>query len=310
MKVIRPIQITDAKLTSSSIPEDDYPEWDSGTTYDRGDYVIVLASHTVYRSLTDSNLNNDPDLEIVALADPFIDDPDPVNWQIIGATNRYRMFDGKPSVQATDTTEIVVTLEPEGFEAIFTGLAMLNVQAGTVNVKVGDGSEYDETFLMQDNSVVVDAWTYFFTEIEQLRNVVITDLPPLGEPVTVTVSGGSLKVGQLVIGPVRQFGFVEIGNTGFSGLDFSSVQNDQFGNLTTVQRAATNLHRFDVILNSNQLLGFDSWMRGMRGGQSAVWVGDDDRTKNATAYGFYRNYQSIYQTGEESLISIEIQGVV
>ena len=114
MKVIPPLDVTDAMLTSIDIPENDYPEWADATAYVRGDYVISTTTHTVYHCLVDhtSDPSKNPDTETAALADPLIDDPDPVHWQVIGATNRWKLFDKKPSVQATQNGGFEVTLTP------------------------------------------------------------------------------------------------------------------------------------------------------------------------------------------------------
>lgn len=85
MDFIKPIKITDNELISSTIPETDYVEWASGTTYSAGTRVIVTAQgiHKVYESLVGSNLGNYPPTDITS------------KWLEIGATNRWKAFDGK-----------------------------------------------------------------------------------------------------------------------------------------------------------------------------------------------------------------------
>ena len=312
MKIIVPVDVTDAVLTSSNIPETDYAAWSAATTYARGDFVISTATHTVYRSLTDGNLNKDPDAEQVALADPLIDDPSPINWQVISATNRWKMFDKKPSIQSTRADSIVVTLEPGTFTS---GLAGFNIDAASVNVVVVSGGVevYDRTIEMIDDTVVVDWYSYFFTPITALTEFVLTDLPPYGDAeVTVTIekAGGAVKCGQIVLGAIRQAGDTGVENSGFSGLDFSFVEQDDFGDLTTVRRAATRLSQFDVFMDNSTLLGFDALMRELRGGTAAVWIGDEDQRKAAINYGFYRDYRLVYKTSQYSVMSLQIQGIV
>ncbi|MEX1367448.1 MAG: hypothetical protein AB1Z98_30250, partial [Nannocystaceae bacterium] len=107
--------MTDAILTSSNVPETDYAEWSNLTDYTAGDYVISVDTHTVYRCLVTHTVGvegaQDPDAEQVALADPLIADPSPIYWQVISATNRWKAFDGKPSVLTTqaDSVEYVFT---------------------------------------------------------------------------------------------------------------------------------------------------------------------------------------------------------
>lgn len=314
MIVIIPNDVTDSTLVTSTILENDHAVWSALTSYARGDYAISLVTHTVYRSLTGDNLANDPDLEQAALADPLIDNPDPVNWQIIGATNRWRMFDKKPSVVASDADQIEVTIAPGRFIG---GLAGFEISAASVNVTVtsvaAGGEVMNRTIMMQDDTPVVDWYGYYFTQITPLTEFVVTDIPPYADAIiTVTIDnlGGIAHCGQLVLGEVRQIGITQIGQTGFKGFDFSFIQQDEFGDLTTVKRAATRISPFEVFMDNSRLLGFDRLMRELHGGVAAVWIGDKDNRKAAINYGFYRDYSATYVTPKYSIMSLQIQGIV
>jgi hypothetical protein len=440
MKILKPTTITDAKLVSSTIAEDDYAEWSDATTYDQGDFVISVATHTIYRSLTASNLDNDPDLEQVALADPLIADPDPINWQVIGATDRWKLFDSKPSQTATEADNITVAMWPGEFVQ---GVSLFNVSAASVSVSmtsgenlltngtfdsdtsgwtagqggtlavasnrleitnggggqsglayasfpteigtkyairidnfdgtsgtniirvgnaigatgflnltnVADGTTtsvefeatatetfitiytgsitagqtalfdniyawevvYENTIDMQDNSVVIDWFSYFFAPVVELSEVVLTDLPQFANAqITVSIDrpGGNVTVGQVMVGQVWDIGVTTTDGTAIAGLDFSYVQNDEFGNLTTVRREATRLASFSVFVPAETLLAFDTRMRSLRGGVPAVFIGDEDTRKAAINYGILRDYRAAYQTNLYSIVSIETQGVV
>lgn len=597
MRIIVPQDVTEQVLISSNVLENEYPSWLFSSTYARGDFVISRITHTVYRSLTDSNSGHNPDLEQVALADPLIDDPSPINWQVISATNKWALFDKKPSVQTGNADQIRVVLEPQrivggiaGFgidantvtvnvqspsveqrnildetdtlatqsvdvEAVphflsfygtgtvtlsgastagplvgagdtdrvslaFTPSAgsltltvsgdvidaqlergeLTNYQAvgnqfrrnildntqdltaaawtksnvtivpnaalapdgtmtadrivpdglvttkfisrvvsgipadtdvtvtfygrpefytylsfrahvsqgwasdydaicncsgegeitniatiaqqpvpvivqdrdgwyrvtwtirtdgtasdrtfqifvannsggythfgnnvdgillGGVQVEIGQGSSYqrvddvpgqfwdktvfDRVVPMQDESGVGSWYAYYFAPIELLTEFVITDLPPYGDAqieVAISSPDQTARCGQLVIGSLRDVGITRPENTGFTGLDFSFVEQDDFGNLTTVRRAATRLSQFEILMSNSTLLGFDKLMRDLRGGVAAVWIGDGDARKAAINYGFYRDYRAVYQTNEYSLMSLQIQGIV
>lgn len=312
MKVIRPINVTDAILTSSTIAEDDYAEWSDLTTYAQGDFAISTTTHRVYRSLTADNLDNDPDAEQAALADPLVTDPDPINWQVIGATDRWKLFDSKPSQKATEADNITVVLTPAQFVQ---GFAAFGVSANTITVtmEVDSVEVYNRTVQMQDESGVTNWFEYWTTPISDLSEVVLLDLPQFANAV-ITVSidrlGGNVSVGQVILGQVWDFGTTLFDGTQISGLDFSVVQNDEFGNLTTVQREATRLATFDVHVNAFELLSFDARMRSLRGGVPAVFVGEEDARLAALLYGIVRDYRAVYRSREWSLITIECQGVI
>ena len=50
MQFITPVQITDAMLVASSIPEADYAAWNAATSYAEGDRVIRASTHRVSRA--------------------------------------------------------------------------------------------------------------------------------------------------------------------------------------------------------------------------------------------------------------------
>lgn len=312
MRVISPLEVTDLTLTSVSVPEDDHAEWAAGTTYVRGDFVISVLTHTVYRSLLSSNIGNDPDLEQAALADPLVDDPPTTYWQVMGATSRWRLFDKKPSQPCTALDSIVVEIEPGRYVG---GIAGFNVSADSVHIEVFDGGDvfFERTILMQDESAVVDWTTYFTSPFINLPEFVLTDLPLQGSPrirITFSDPGNIVSVGQLIIGEIWNFGITRIAGSGFAGLDFSYVETDEFGDLTTVQREATRISDFTVVVENYNLFTTLQRLLTLRGGGAAVWIGGSEARFAAISYGFARDYSSVYQTTDHSVLSIEVQGIV
>jgi len=312
MKIVKPQPVTDATLISSTIAEDDYAVWSDATTYAAGDYVISTDTHTIYRSLTADNLDNDPDLEQLAIADPLIPDPAIINWQVISATERWKLFDSKPTQQASEADNITVVVAPGVYIGAVGGFG-ISAQSVTVTMDDGGTEVYTKTLPLQDETSVIDWFTYFFTPILELSEFVFTDLPPYADAeVTVSIdrAGGIVKAGQVVMGPIWETGLTFADGSGFSGLDFSTVEADIFGNLTRVTREATRLSNFQVFLDATQLLSFDSRMRSLRGGVAVVWIGSDDNRKAAISYGILRDYRVSYQTPDYSVIQLETQGLV
>ncbi|MDD4390198.1 MAG: hypothetical protein PHW03_05280 [Eubacteriales bacterium] len=78
MKIIKPITITEAMLTSTDVPENDYTAYNAGTTYTKGDRCI--SGHKIYESLPLS------DIELLTLdvapAIPWLPD-----WTLTGQTS-------------------------------------------------------------------------------------------------------------------------------------------------------------------------------------------------------------------------------
>ncbi|MGB1389503.1 MAG: hypothetical protein ACPG61_11515 [Paracoccaceae bacterium] len=310
MNILVPFAVTDATLFSINVPEDDHAVWSGVTTYARGDYAISLATHTVYRSLQDGNLNNDPDLEAAALADPLIDNPDPVQWQIMGATNRWRMFDSKPSQKATQAGSIEFEVRPGVFIG---GIAGFGISADDVRVRAYSDADliYDHTVEMRDETAVLDWLSYFISPYSPLAEFVLTDLPLLGSPrIVVTLSGAVVEAGQIVLGQSHRIGTSLQEGAGFAGLDFSYVQTDEFGNLTTVQREATKISDFSVSVRRENLFAIARVFNRLRGGIPAVWIASDNDRLAAVNYGYYRGWRTVYVGADHAEISIEVQGIV
>ncbi|MCF7725784.1 hypothetical protein [Sulfitobacter sp. M22] len=310
MKIILPVPVSDLTLTASNVPEDDHAVWSALTTYERGDYAISLVTHTVYRSLLGDNTGNNPDLEAAALADPLVDNPDPVYWQIIGATNRWRIFDSKPSQPAVQAGSIEFEVRPGVFIG---GIAGYGIVADTVRVRVYADPEliYDRTVEMNDESAVTDWLAYFVEPFRPLEEFVLTDLPVLGTPrIVVTLTGAQVAVGQIVQGYISELGITPQDGIAASGLDFSFVQTDDFGNLETMKREATRLMDFDVVVKRDSVAGVTRILKGLRGGTPAVWIASETIAFAATNYGFYRGYRTLYTGADHAIISIEIQGIV
>ena len=179
MRVIKSVVTTDTILTSSNIPEDEYPAWVSGTSYTALDKVIY--EHKIYERIVTGVGTTPPDL-------------DQANWLDSGYTNRYRMFDNIISSVSSRTGGIEFTLTPN---QVINGIALLNVNASTVRVVMNDpieGVVYDRTKELRSSSNVIDYYSYFFAPLINLGDLdtaIFLDLP--NKPtatITVYVSSG------------------------------------------------------------------------------------------------------------------------
>ena len=133
MKLIRPIAITDAMLTSSTVPETDYAAWSGGTAYTVGNRVILVSTHKVYECLV-GNTGFSPDVNLTGLTP---------KWLQISATNKWMMFDSGWGSQTSIATPLTIVLTPS---TIFNALALMNVAATSVTVNMtvlGVRSDYE-----------------------------------------------------------------------------------------------------------------------------------------------------------------------
>ena len=226
MIIVRPADVppnettaTGAVLTASNVPETDAgeAEWVSGTTYDVGDIVSVLGdTQRRYESLIDYNQGNDP-----------VDD-DGTNWLDLGATNRWRMFDGGTGTLTRQAESIEVTIKPSN---LVNAIAFFNVSASQIRVTATpqNSSEvgYDQTYDLIIGLEESNWWSYFFgsvqSTIDPVRDLVLLNLPQYINPtITVTISRGDIyttdpdaqpSIGQLVVGRQQNFGATLYGSS-------------------------------------------------------------------------------------------------
>lgn len=300
MKIIQPITVTDAVLTSSNVPENDFAEWASGTTYAEGDKVIVLSNHRIYESLVGGNVGNDPTTD------------DGTNWLDIGATNRWRSFDKTVTYQTTNTTSVEYEFDPQ---SLTNSIAFFNLDAKDIQVTMTDptdGVVYDETILLVDNGVVGNWWGYFFEPIIRKTEVVLFDLPSYIQA-TLDVSinaetGDTAKVGQIVFGNEKTLGLTAYG-TSIGIQDYSTKDTDAFGNVVVTERRFAQLVDYDIKLATSAVRDVQKTLASYRA-TPLVYSGTDDGTYGDLVYGYYRSFGINISSPSFSDATIEVEGLV
>ena len=301
MDIIKPITVTDSVLTSTNIAENDYAEWNSGTTYAIGDKVISVTTHRIYESVTVSNLNNDPTTD------------DGTNWLNIGATNRWKAFDQYISDPVSNTTSIQYTLTPPN-GSIPSAVALLNLKGISANVTVTDsvdGEVYNTNIDLLDNRNIVDWYTYFFEEQVQREEALFLDIPPyIGAVVSVTVQeevGQTAELGQLIFGFLSDIGFTVYG-TSIGIEDYSIKDRDAFGNAIIVQRNFSQTVDFDVQFETQNARKIQKTLAALRA-TPVVYLGSTDVSYGTLVYGFYRRFDITLETPSYAFASIEVEGL-
>ena len=305
MQAIEPLTITDSLLVSSNIAENDYSEWSSVTTYNLGDRVIVLSTHKVYESASNSNLNNDPTTDTTG-----------TNWFEVSATNRWKAFDRKISEPATnaDTIQYVISSGSTIVNSIaFFGLSAVSLQI-IVTATVGgvpDTEVYNTTYALLDNSNIVDWYTYFFEPVAvRTEELLVVDLPAYtNAEITINIndSGDTVSVGQIVLGSL-----ITLGRTGYGSTigieDYSRKDRDAFGNPIIIERAFAQKANYEVAIptvNARRVQKFLSDYRAT----PIVWIGNQDFSYGLIVYGFYTQFSINLSTYSTSYATIEVEGL-
>ena len=299
MKLIRPVTITTAVLTSSNVPETDYAAWSGATAYTVGTRVILVSTHKIYECLV-ANTNFSPDVNLTGLTP---------KWLQIGATNRWKTFDDGWGSQTTIATPLTFTLTPA---TIVNSLALLNVAATsiTVNMTSSGVNVYSNTSVMFGAEEIIDWYGYFFEAITYKSDLVLTDLPPYSNGViTISVinTGSTSKCGNCVIGSFYDIGYTQYGAS--AGIvDYSVKTTDTFGNTTVVKRSYAKRMSSNLMIN-NLIVDDVVNLLGSYRSTPLVWVGAESNYTSLIVYGFYKDFDVNIAYPDFSSCNLTIEGL-
>lgn len=298
MRVIKSVVTTDTILTSSNIPEDEYPTWVSGTSYTALDKVIY--EHKIYERIVTGAGTTPPDL-------------DQVNWLDSGYTNRYRMFDNIISSVSSRTGGIEFTLTPN---QIVNGIALLNVNASTVRVVMTDpvdGVVYDRTKELRSSSNVIDYFSYFFAPLVNLGDLdtaIFLDLPnrPTAT-ITVYISSGTalVEVGEVVYGVQTVVGRTNYG-TAIGIKSYSRKEVDEFGKVTVIKRKNSKYADYDVDIDNVNLASVQRLFADIDS-VPCVFIGNPEM-EELIVYGFYSDFKATISFPTVSKCTLRVEGLV
>jgi hypothetical protein len=220
------------------------------------------------------------------------------------------MFNGSIQSQTSraDSIDVSLASSTERLDSV----ALFNVDCATVRVTVTDATDglvYDQTVNMVSDSGITDWYAYFFEPIIRIADYVFTELPPyLGATVRALLSdsGGTAKCGACVLGLSRAIGGTQYGaSTGIQ--DYSIKQADDFGNYTILERAYNKRAVFQVIVENSLIDALQTLLAGYRA-TPVVYVGSD-LYASTMVYGFYKDFSTVIAYPNESILSIELEGL-
>lgn len=299
MKVIRPIQITPAKILSSSATEI-YPTWSSTTTYALGAKVVY--SDKIYESLIASNLNKQPDTNATS-------------WLDVGPSNKTAMFDLQVNTQTVTTSSLTVVFQPG---SIFNAVSFLNVIGENVTITVRDSPSgsvvYTESVSLDSSSIrVFDWYTYFFEDFDFRTEILFQNIPPYPNgvvEVTVTTNTAStVAIGSTSVGTIVDLGHTQYGlNYGIR--DYSVKETDEFGNTKFVQRAFSKRMSPNLMVENTRLNYIGKVLENLRATPTVYIAADDPIYSGTIIFGFIKDWNIEISYPNHSMISIEVDGLI
>jgi len=205
VKAFIPIEITDARFISSTIPEPaaGEPVWVPGTYAEFAQVSVITAdSHLVYESLESGNTDNPSTLPRT-------------KWILKSYTNRYRMFEWNNGLPSTGNSPLTTAIRPG---SRINAIALLGVSARTATLEVQDGVGGPVVFSLDQDLLARHAITPYEIAFAPwiYDNVVTTfDIPPVSDPVvtmTLTDPSGTCDIGRFAVGMAADIGAVDWGS--------------------------------------------------------------------------------------------------
>lgn len=282
-RLIRPVAVLDANLTSTTVPEATVAAYAGGTTYALGVRAGETTGtvQTVYESLQNSNTGHTPassptwwkKLGVVyvpyaggstyALGDIVSSigadvhelyksqvasntgNPltDTTKWLKLGSTNSRAMFDDTYDSQTTNADSIVTVLT---MGTVSNTLFLGNVDASSVTVEQSV-SGFNRTINLNSHPVR-DYWSYYYEDLVRIQDLVLTDIPPYpGSTITITINnpGYTAKCGIALIGKGIAIGTTQQDmSAGYQS--FSGTTTDGFGYTTFANRGGIKILDLEV----------------------------------------------------------------
>lgn len=315
MKVIPPLAIVDAMVTSSSVVETAPAAYNAGATYAAGDTASVAGAAgllTVYRSLQAGNTGHAPgsspdwwtsigetyqaysgaatyaagDRVLSAAAHLVYESlvagntgnalTDATKWLRLGPSNAWAMFDLLRNTASVQPGSLSVQITPG--ERV-NSIALLGMVANAATITVTSGGVEVYSHVEDLNTREVASWyEYFFAEFSTQPSLVLFDLPPYTDAVidlALTATSGNVELGALVVGSYVDIGQVQA-QAESDVLNFSTVTRDFDGGVSAMVQRRNVPKSVQSIWLPKSRVNRVRRLRDALNGSPGVWAALDD----------------------------------
>ena len=282
--VTRAADVNTATLYSSAPePAATETEWSAATAYTVGQRCILVATHKQYECLV-ANTNYIPSANLAGAAP---------KWLLVGATNKWSMFDEVWGSQTSIASPLTVCLTPG---VVVDSLILMNFSASRITVTMNTsawGLVYEKTVYP------AYATDYAFTDLPAFAGATLT--------VNIECSWGPAKCGKLAIGTKAELGEAQYGAT--AGItDYSTKNVDTFGNATIVRRKYAKRLTVKLVVANTDVDRIFYYLAAYRS-YPLVWIGADNLYGALIVYGYYRDFEVDVAYAKESYCSLTIEGL-
>ncbi|KQI67051.1 hypothetical protein AN189_17670 [Loktanella sp. 3ANDIMAR09] len=293
------IKALDLGDVTSSLPEDDAPTYNAGTTYNIAD--LVIDDHYVYGCLVDGTVGKKP-------SDFSSRFQTPQYWQLRGPTNAYAAFDNVLSVPSVNTsgdmTFTIESLSNISSVGIFDAIGV----TATAQFHNSDDDLIDTQSVNLTGFDLSSHYNWLFTQpTAGNTNYLFRRFPANSVKVVVTIAGDATELGELTI---NQIGYV-IGDALYgSSVRISSrakYDDDEFGVPSYVYKPSRINGTFEIFGERDFIETLWGRLRKLSG-RRVVYEADEGRTVT-TGIGLVRDITVPIDLPGGYKFSIETEGV-
>ncbi len=200
------------------------------------------------------------------------------------------------------------------------GGAAINLTGAGTGTHTAGQVVYSATFDTVTNTGAGTSWYRYFygrrsdTDTVSLTSVVdaaTVSLPAYASgvlTVTLTRTGGIVSIGALVVGAVSTFGTTRYGaEKGIT--DFSTVEQDDFGNVDIVERDYSRRMRASVLVAAADAPTVDTILTAYRAAPLVFIASDDSTYSGLTVYGFPKDWSLTYDLPGYAQLDLEVKGL-
>jgi hypothetical protein len=303
--VIIPVTITDAMLSSTTVPETDFTAWNAATSYTVGTKVMRAVSG-VHKNFQNLIAGVDATLPENATTGTT------PRWLDLGATNPWAMFDSKVGTVTTVATSMTVVLRP----GAISGLAFMELVGRTVTVTMknapGGTVVYSKTVTL-DGTIIGSFFEWFFNDYVQKTDIILTDLPSqyTSPELTITISttSGNVGCGVCTMGKVVNIGATEYGAT-LGITDYSAKTTDTYGNVIITKRAYSKRANYKLWTAKTDFTNIFRTLASIRSTPCVYIATEEDGYEPLVVYGFYKDFSIEVSYPDVHMSSLEVEGLI
>lgn len=315
--VTRPVTLTDAMLVSSTVPENDHPEWAAPTSYTVGQRVMRSAAgvHKNFENLI-AGINATLPEQSTAGVSP--------RWLNLGPTNRWAMFDTKVGTGTsiavstsrrltTILSSMTVVLKPGNTDALYLGSLTGKTAVVTAKNATGGTQVYNRTVNL-DGTIIGSFYEWFFTDFVQKTDVLLSDLPNqyhgLEVTITLTADAGNVSIGVCHLGRFAILGESKMG-AGVGIISYTKKLDDGFGNITVLRPKNPNANRMSlqIMVTKERFPQVFNLLKSLDGILCIYSAVELDGFEPFNALGFYKDFYITVEYFSHYLVALEVEGV-